>query len=182
MILIIVGRNHLSFNFFYMKKVLLVRHAKSSWDDFNLDDFERPLNARGKKNAVEMAKRLKHQGIIIDAFLSSPAKRAIKTAEIFADEFNIPKKEIIQIPELYHAGNSVFLQVIAEAPKDSDTIALFSHNPGITEFANSLSAVKVDDMPTSSIFAIKADISGWNDFASSSKDFYFFDYPKSLSK
>ena len=78
-----------------MKSVIIVRHAKSSWDDFSIPDFDRPLNERGKEDGPKMAKRLLNKKISIDAFISSPAKRAIKTATLFAHEFGRKKDDII---------------------------------------------------------------------------------------
>ena len=88
-----------------MKTILLVRHAKSSWENFSVNDEERPLNPRGKKDAPEMAKRLLKKNILIDVFLSSPALRAKTTAEIFADEYEMGRNKIIIILELYMANN-----------------------------------------------------------------------------
>lgn len=127
-----------------------------------------------------MAKRLHKKKIPIDAILSSPAKRAKSTAEYFAKEYDIPKKKIILIPELYMASSETFVKTIRDAPKKADSIALFSHNEGITQFANSLSEARVDNMPTCSVFAVKADIDNWNEFEPGKTEFYFFDYPKSL--
>ena len=70
-----------------MKTVIMVRHAKSSWEEQGVSDFDRPLNNRGKRDAPEMAQRLKKRNIPIDHFISSPAKRAKKTSELFAEEF-----------------------------------------------------------------------------------------------
>ena len=86
------------------RSLLIVRHAKSSWDDLSQKDFDRPLNDRGKKDAPAMAKRIhKEKNIELDAIISSPAKRAFTTAKFFAEEFNIKKKNIIEWPELYEA-------------------------------------------------------------------------------
>jgi phosphohistidine phosphatase len=161
-----------------MKTILLVRHAKSSWENFSVTDEERPLNDRGKKNAPEMAKRLLKKNIRIDAFISSPAKRARTTAEYFADEFGVSKKKIILVPELYMATPVAFVNTIKNAPEDAKTIALFSHNNGITEFANMLSDARIDNMPTCAVFAVQADIHNWQDFQPENNSFYFFDYPK----
>ena len=162
-----------------MKTVLLIRHAKSSWGDLSLPDFDRPLNSRGKTDAPMMAKRVNNKKIDIDAFISSPAKRARKTAEIFAKEYGIKKTDVLLVPELYHASDSIFYETIAKAPGGSNSIAIFSHNPGITEFVNRLTANRVDNMPTCSIFAVKADINHWSEFELATKEFYFFDFPKS---
>jgi len=163
-----------------LKTIILVRHAKSSWDDFSLKDEDRPLTDRGKKNAPDMARRLHKKKIPIDAILSSPAKRAKSTAEFFAEEYDISKKKIIVIPELYMASSDAFIRTIRNAPEKADSIALFSHNEGITQFANSLSEARVDHMPTCSVFAVKVDIDSWDKFEPGKTEFYFFDYPKSL--
>lgn len=162
-----------------MKTLIIVRHAKSSWDNIGQDDKERPLNDRGKKDAPEMAKRLKEKGIKVAAFVSSPAKRARRTARYFAEVYGFGKKEIVLADELYEATPANFYNVV-EGLKDSwDTVAIFSHNPGITSFVNSLTNVHVDNMPTCGVFAIAISTDKWNDFKDSNKQFLFFDYPKS---
>ena len=163
-----------------MKLLLLIRHAKSSWENFQVKDEERPLNERGRKNAPEMAKRLLKKKIPIDAFLSSTAKRAKSTAEYFAEAYGVPKKQIILVPELYMAGNEAFINTIHNAPAFANSIALFSHNNGITDFANSLSDTRIDDMPTCAVFAVKCPINNWSEFQPLTNEFYFFDYPKSM--
>jgi len=161
-----------------MKQLLLIRHAKSSWDDPLQNDIDRPLNKRGMKDAPAMAKHLLDKKIKIDTFISSPAARALGTCIYFAKAYDVKKKEIIQIDELYNAQVENFYKVICEADDSFEAIALFSHNPGITEFANELTDVHVDDMPTCSIFAVKANIEKWKEFTEGEKLFWFFDYPK----
>jgi phosphohistidine phosphatase len=160
-----------------MKTLLLVRHAKSSWDAPGLSDIDRPLNERGKKDAPEMAKRLKEK-INIDLFVSSPAKRARKTAKLFADEYDVKKEAIQLVQDLYLATQPAFQKTVQELNEKNNVVAVFSHNPGITEFANSLTNVRIDDMPTCSVFAVYADTDTWTDFDSAEKKFLFFDYPK----
>ncbi len=162
-----------------MKTLFLIRHAKSSWDNTVLNDFDRPLNERGKKNAPEMAKRLIKKKIEIDLFVSSPAERAKKTAELFSKEFSQEKDKILFVHELYHAAPNVFNTVISHLDNKYKTVAVFAHNPGITEFANLLTEARIDNMPTCSIFAVRADIENWDAFRESKKEFLFFDYPKS---
>ncbi len=161
-----------------MKELLLVRHAKSSWADFSIKDFDRPLNDRGKKDAPMMAERLRKKDIDIDAFIASPAKRARKTAEAFVKELKDKKKEIEFYEELYLAGPSVFFDVISKTNDKHDTIAVFSHNDGITAFANLLTTTRIDNIPTCGIFAVKAKIKHWSEFETAEKEFWFFDYPK----
>jgi len=161
------------------KSLLLVRHAKSSWDDVALPDFDRPLNPRGKKDAPKMARRLRDKKIAIDAFISSPAKRAKKTAEFFIEEFDKDEKEIILAPPLYHAAIDDFYQTIHDADNKFKSIALFSHNPGITAFANEIvNKAELDNMPTCSVFAVKIAINSWSEFKDATKEFWFFDYPR----
>lgn len=162
-----------------MKTLIVVRHAKSSWDDIHQPDFERPLNERGKKDAPEMAKRVKEKGVTPDLIVSSPARRAKRTAKYFAEEFGISKEEILYGEELYHdAVTATYEKVIATLDDKKNTAAIFSHNPGITEFVNTLCRVTVDDMPTCAVFAVAADTDSWASFKEAEKSFLFFDYPK----
>jgi phosphohistidine phosphatase len=161
-----------------MKTLILVRHAKSSWEEAGIDDFDRPLNERGKHDAPVMAKRLKNKNIDVDIFISSPAKRALRTAKYFAEEFDVNKKEIEQVSKLYGASVSTFLEVVSNIDDKNKIAVLFSHNPGITDFANTLTSVHIDNIPTCSIFAVQADADKWADFFRSEKNFLFFDYPK----
>jgi phosphohistidine phosphatase len=163
------------------KILYLIRHAKSSWETGVLSDFDRPLNERGKKDAPEMATRLKDKKFAIDAFVSSPAKRAKKTAELFCEIYKVSEKSIQFIPELYHAHCSTFFDVIASLDYTFNNIAIFSHNPGITEFVNMLTnTVEIDNMPTCSIFGIKIFTQNWADFKVAKKEFLLFDYPKNM--
>jgi phosphohistidine phosphatase len=161
-----------------MKTLLLVRHAKSSWEQPGLSDFDRPLNERGKKDAPEMAGRVKEKGIKLDHLISSPAKRARKTARYFAEEFDFKKEDVQLAEELYGATQSQFLQAVTGISDKYESVALFSHNPGITDFASSLTNIRVDDMPTCAVFAVQIQTDSWKDFAGAEKKFLFFDYPK----
>lgn len=162
-----------------MKTLLIIRHAKSSWDLGTLNDFDRSLNERGKKDAPVMAQRLLDKKINIDAFVSSPAKRAKKTAELFCKVYDKSKDDLILISTLYHATPEIFFEVIEQLNDDFTSVAIFAHNPGITEFVNQLvEDVIIDNMPTCSVFAIKINIAKWKDFAKAKKELLFFDYPK----
>jgi len=164
-----------------MKQLLIIRHAKSSWENLLQKDFNRTLNERGMKDAPAMAKRLLTKGIEIDQFVSSPAVRAFTTATFFAEAYGKKAKHIIQIPELYHASEEVFYKTISNFNDTFKTVALFSHNPGITDFVNSLTDARIDNMPTCGVFAVKASISKWKDFSDNNNQFWFFDYPKNIN-
>jgi phosphohistidine phosphatase len=162
-----------------MKTLLLIRHAKSSWNDPDMDDFDRPLNKRGKLNAPEMAARLIHKGMVPELIIASPAKRTRTTAKIMAREWKYPKEAILLEEELYLCYASTFLKVITKIDDDFNTVAIFAHNPGITDFANYLTEeIRIDNVPTSGIFAVETDITSWKDFDRGHKKFLFFDYPK----
>jgi phosphohistidine phosphatase len=161
-----------------MKTLLLVRHAKSSWANEGQDDFDRPLNDRGKSDAPQMAKRILAKIPDPDLFISSPAKRALKTARLFAEVFDRVKMPISLHDALYLASAATIYQTIALLPDDRDKVFLFAHNPGITEAANMLSGVRIDNMPTCGVFAVAADVDNWKAFGGAEKKFLFFDYPK----
>jgi phosphohistidine phosphatase len=161
-----------------MKQLLIVRHAKSSWSDSLMGDFDRPLNDRGNRDAPEMAKRILERGIVIDAIVSSTANRAFSTAQYFAKAAGIKKTNIIPVDKLYHAPAHIYYQVIKDFNDELDTIALFAHNPGITDFVNELTETRIDDMPTCGIYAVKINIKHWCDFKTATKSFWFFDSPK----
>ena len=114
----------------------------------------------------------------MDAFISSPAKRAKKTAEFFMKEFGEKEKNLTLVPSLYEASVNDFYHAVAQLNDDDDTVALFSHNPGITEFINSLECSPVYNMPTSAVFALQIKIKHWREFKEAKKEFLFFDYPK----
>ncbi len=160
-----------------MKSLLLVRHAKSSWD-LDVDDFDRPLNNRGQTDAPAMAKRMIKKEIKIEFFVSSPAKRALTTAASFAEAYNKTSKKILTIPSLYEPTIAAFYNAVEGLDDSLNIVAVFSHNPAITDFANQLTSFKIDDMPTCAVFALKADVGKWKEFTSAQKEFWFFDYPK----
>jgi len=161
-----------------MKTLLLIRHAKSSWDTPSQKDFDRPLNDRGHHDAAAMAERLLDKGIEIDAFISSTANRALSTAKYFAKAYNRSEHSIIKASELYEAQFDVFFDVISKLDDAFNSVAIFAHNPGITTFANFLTKTTIDNMPTCGIFAIHANIKKWKQFEAATRSFWFVDYPK----
>jgi phosphohistidine phosphatase len=165
-----------------MKILILVRHAKSSHSMGFSNDFDRPLNDRGFRDAAEMGKKLFKKNTRIDQFVSSPAARAKTTAELFVAEFDRKLKEILFVPSLYHADAETFFEVVRGLEDQYNNIALFSHNPGITDFASSLSSTHIDNMPTGSVFAVTAATDSWKDFSKAEKSFLFFYKPEDKLK
>ena len=140
-----------------MKKLYLVRHAKSSWKDMSLSDQQRPLNGRGKKNAPEMGKRLAEAGIRIDRLISSPATRARDTARHIAAAIDFPDNSIEINDDLYFHGVNSMLEIISGTDERVQTLMLVGHNPDMTEMLNDLCGYQVDNMPTCAIACISFD-------------------------
>ncbi|MEO6819068.1 MAG: histidine phosphatase family protein [Ginsengibacter sp.] len=161
-----------------MKTLLLIRHAKSSWDDSTITDFDRTLNERGKQDAPVMAERLKKKVLEIDAFVSSSAKRGRKTAKFFMKAYDEKDSNLIVAPSLYEAPMKEYYRVIENLDDSKNTVAIFAHNPGITDFINSVDCMEVYNMPTCGVYCIEIDIEHWADFRVGDKKFLFFDYPK----
>ncbi len=161
-----------------MKSLFIIRHAKSN-QSFLGNDFERPLNERGLRDAPEMAKRLINKIPTIDVFISSPAKRAKTTAIAFAEFYNKLSDEVVLVSALYHADVNTFYEVIKSLPDELTSIAIFSHNPGITYFINDLRCgVTLDNMPTCGVVGVQLHTNSWDNFLTCKKEFLFFDYPK----
>jgi phosphohistidine phosphatase len=161
-----------------MKRLYLIRHAKSSWDDPDLADFERPLNKRGKEDAPVLGKRLKKSKVKLDLVLSSPAKRALKTAKIIAKELGFPKKQIVTDEFLYNASVSTLLNVIQNIDDTFQQVMLVGHNPGLTDLAQYLTNVQIDNIPTCGVFCMDFDHPSWQEVAEGKGKFVFFNYPK----
>lgn len=161
-----------------MKTLLLIRHAKSSWENITQTDFDRPLNERGKHDAPLIAKRIHERKIEIDLFMSSPARRAKKTASYFLEEFGAKEKKLQLVPSLYEASVDKYYEAVENIKDENNSVAIFAHNPGITDFINSLNCYPIFNMPTCGIVAIKIKTKHWKKFREAEKEFLFFDYPK----
>ena len=163
-----------------MKTLYIVRHAKSSWDNPELSDFDRPLNGRGKRDAPEMGKRLKLRGIKPKIIISSPAKRAFTTAKKIASEIDFSLKSIITDKRLYHAGYAQICNVINEVDAE-DSLMIFGHNPGFTDFVNRICNARIDNLPTCGIVSVNFEMEDWSRIQTTTGNFVFFDYPKNIS-
>lgn len=163
-----------------MKKIYLIRHAKSSWDEPNLSDFDRGLNARGKRDIPKMAERLKDADILPDLVVSSPAKRAKKTAQKISKIIGYDKENIFYEDSLYESGFDTYLHVIQNIDDKHQNIFLFAHNMTITDTAERLGNIMIGNMPTCSIICIEFDCDSFKDIKPKSGKVLFFDFPKSV--
>ncbi len=165
-----------------MKKLYLVRHAKSSWNNAQLRDFDRPLNNRGKRDAPFMGKLMKEKGIKPDLIFSSPAKRAYNTAEYFADELICSKEKIIKDNNLYEASVTDILKVLLNVEDAIETLMLFGHNPGLTDVSNFISDKQIENIPTSAVVSLILKVKRWDELDENACTFDFFEYPKKYFK
>ena len=161
-----------------MKTLYLLRHAKSSWDDPDLKDFERPLSDRGFRDAPMMGKRFEEAGNQLQCIITSPAMRAKTTAKLFADNMGYPSDDIASNPELYFAGTGMFLKAASLLDDDCSNAMLVGHNPAITEFANLMADSDIDNIPTCGLVKLGLDIEKWSDIAAGMAELVDFDYPK----
>jgi len=163
-----------------MKKLYIVRHAKSSWDYPELSDEERPLNKRGKRDAPLMAAFIADKIECPDVFVCSHAKRAIKTAEAFSRAFDLSTIDIWQNSELYHASSSVWKKVVLHLNNKYNSAMLFGHNPGLTNFVNQLTGSNIFNIPTCGVAAIELDVSSWEEITNIHGVLDFYHYPKGI--
>jgi phosphohistidine phosphatase len=164
-----------------MKRIYLVRHAKSSWKDPRLTDINRPLNKRGKKDAPFMGDQLNKNQIKPDLILSSPANRAKNTALIISEKICHPAKKIVFKDELYEASERKLLDFIKKLDERIDSVMIFAHNPGLTQLNNLISNHYIDNIPTCGVVALEID-KKWSEVGKNSCNFLFFDYPKKFLK
>ena len=160
------------------RTLILVRHAKSSWKHEGLSDFERPLNNRGLKNAPEMGKRLVDINFAVDTIISSPALRAITTAELIAKELDFNIQKIEQNAQIYEASLTTLIDLVSGLDNNYHRVMLVGHNPGFTVLCNYLSDARIDNMPTCSIAKVHFDTDRWDSISEHAGSLIDFDYPK----
>ncbi|MBA4405826.1 phosphohistidine phosphatase [bacterium] len=165
-----------------MKTLYLIRHAKSSWDDTNQTDFERPLNKRGEHDTPIMAKVLSNVNLSSGLVISSPANRAYTTAQIFMEKLLFPSEKIITDNRIYEAGIRELMTLVREIDNRIETVLLFGHNPGLTSLTNLLGDKFIPEMPTCSIVGLKFELNTWAEVERQSGKIFLFDYPKKHSK
>jgi phosphohistidine phosphatase len=160
-----------------MKTLFLVRHAKSSRDDPSLPDRDRPLDDRGRHDAPKMGKRLAKRNVKPDLLLSSPALRALTTAQLIAEEIGYKRKDIVVDDRLYASSADDLLAVIRALDKKLNRVMLFGHNPEFTDLAHWLSS-EIIDMPTCAVVEFDFDTKSWSDVGEVKPANGVFDCPK----
>lgn len=160
-----------------MKTLYLLRHAKSSWSDGSLRDFDRPLNDRGKKSAELIAKRLGAEDLIDALLICSPAVRTRETAALVLQGSQLRVEERFD-ERIYEASLRDLLQVVSEIPDDKQIVILIGHNPGFEELLAFLTG-EHRSMPTCALAKIRFDVTSWKDIKSGDGSLEWFTTPKS---
>lgn len=165
-----------------MKHLILVRHAKSSWKDSELEDHERPLGKRGEHDAPFMAKVFRDKKMDVDLMVSSTAVRALDTAREFARKLDIKKAKILRVSELYLADPEDIIDYIRGLDDEYKSVMLFGHNPGFTIVANLLGNEHIDNLPTCGMVAIDFTVHAWKEVAKENSKIRFKEFPKMYFK
>lgn len=161
-----------------MKTLILIRHAKSSWDNVTLSDFDRPLNERGLRDAPRMGKRLKEKNLAPDLVITSPANRALTTCTIISEMIGFPSERIQTDRAIYHASEEQLLYIVKNLPDFADQVMVYGHNPGFTDFINRLTKSHIDNIPTCGIVACQINVDRWGEVHWGTGKVLFYDFPK----
>lgn len=161
-----------------MKTLYIVRHAKSSWKDAELKDFERPLKRKGVQDAFLIAEKLSELNIAPQHVLSSPAVRAYETAKIFCNTLSFSKENIETNSSIYNAALEELQTILLNIDNKLNAVMLFGHDPGLTNFVAYLTKQSYEKIPTSGVVAIQFETDQWNKIEEHSGKITFFIYPK----
>lgn len=161
-----------------MKYLTLLRHAKSSWKDPDCDDFDRPLNKRGRHNAPLIGRRLAMLGEVPEIIISSPARRARNTAEVVAATLDYQTAAIRYDQRIYEAGLETLVELISQFDNAWQDVMLVGHNPGLTDLAKALAPCTFDNIVTCGVVKLAFDIDAWRDIQLYSARLLFYDFPK----
>ena len=163
------------------KLLVLVRHAKSSWEHPGLRDHDRPLNPRGLRDAPRMAARLGARAPAPERIVTSSAVRALTTARTFADELGLDPGSLEVRPELYGAGSGEVLEIVRGLGDRLGSVVLVGHNPTFTELGNGLPAERIGHVPTCGVVSLALESGRWERADWGGFGLVDFDYPKRVA-
>jgi phosphohistidine phosphatase len=160
------------------KKLIIVRHAKSTWDYKSVSDMDRPLKHSGIQSAYEMARRLKIERNIPEMMISSPANRALHTANIFLQVFEL-SYDILRIePQFYSQGTEEILAFIQSMPSNWNKVMIFGHNPDFSELVRYFAKQQFVELPTCGIMTFSFECKEWSEISRENLKSENFDFPK----
>lgn len=162
------------------KKLYLVRHAKTQQNSVDGRDFTRELADRGLRDASMIGSYFINNGYAVDMIISSPAARAIATAELIAEQINFPVEKIHTNEELYMASVRTFLQIVNQLRDDLDSVMITSHNPTVSYLAEYLSGAHIGDMPTSGVAEILFTADSWSEVSQDSGELGLYVTPRMI--
>jgi len=162
------------------KTLTLLRHAKSSWKDDSLSDFDRPLNSRGRQDAPDMGRRLQAAGVRPSLIVSSPAKRAWSTAKEVARVIDYPREFLQRDADLYLASAGTLVDVASRQDSGFNHLLICTHNPGLTDLVNNLLPGLTDNLVTAGFVTVGAEAKDWPEFFTADFRLVAYDYPKSI--
>jgi phosphohistidine phosphatase len=163
-----------------VKTLYLARHAKSSWDDHSMKDFDRPLNERGLRDAPVMGRLVCGRGQTPDVIVTSSAMRALTTARLFAGVMGLPDAAVVEMNKLYSAPPEAILEVVNELDDAASSAMIVGHNPGMTMLASELSRGGIVHMPTCSVASFELPVDSWSKAGSGKGKLRYFETPKRL--
>ena len=161
-----------------MKSLFIIRHAKSSWSNPQLSDFDRPLNKRGLRDAPFMSTLLLGKEGKVDKIVSSPANRAMTTAGYFAEKMEISNDDILFKQGIYEAHHSTLTDIISRFEDSWDSVAMFGHNPGFTNLVNLFAVDYLPNLPTCGIVKVVGMVTSWKDFIPGNASVRVMYFPK----
>ncbi|HET6242946.1 MAG: histidine phosphatase family protein [Bacteroidetes bacterium] len=163
-----------------MKKLFLVRHAKSSWEDFSINDKDRPLKASGVQDAYLMSAFLQSINVSPELIITSPAARTLSTAIIFSQGLLVPLENIKMFSNLYESSPQKILDVILMTDNALSSLMVFGHDPSLTALYTILTGINIEKIPTSAVASISLNINHWKDLAQGTGILEFFHKPKEV--
>jgi len=161
-----------------VKTLTILRHAKSSWENDSLADYERPLNKRGERDAPAMAKRIQEAGIRPSLIVSSHAVRAWTTAKVVALELSYPLEFLQREKDLYLASRERLLTIIAKQDEGFNHLMIVGHNPGLTDLVNYLVPNLTGNLPTCGVVSVGIETETWDLRGDLKIELLVHDYPK----
>ena len=160
------------------KKLIIVRHSKSSWKDLSLDDFNRPLNKRGKEDGPIISNYLSTKTNFIDFLHSSSSVRTFETSKFFTERIKFGKVKYDD--SLYHSSSGSILNLIKNYSNEYSSVMLIAHNPGLTHLINQITNISLDNLPTTGLAEIHFSCNKWNEISSKNSNLIDLKFPKQL--
>jgi phosphohistidine phosphatase len=161
-----------------LKTLYLMRHAKSDWANLNLSDHERPLNARGERDAPEMGRRLAEKKPRPEIIYASSAERVRATALHVAAAIGHPADDIVWRKDIYEGGVETVIQILGSTDDSIETAMLIGHNPTMSWCIANWSQGFGKHLPTAALACLRLDTQGWASISECSGELVDYDYPK----